>query len=397
MIDPQVLAQTFTQRFGVTPTLFRAPGRVNLIGEHTDYNDGFVLPAAIGFYAWVAAAPRDDGLLNVASVNFAESKLRPVSALNHTARPSLNRHWSDYVFGVARCLQQAGVPITGANLLIEGDVPLGSGLSSSAALETATAVALTGLSQHPLERSRIAQLCQQAENEDVGMRCGIMDQFASIHGVQGHAILLDCRSLHFELVPFGASKEAAQPPCVVVCNTMVRHQHAGGEYNDRRQQCESAVRKLSAFLPEIHALRDVSPDTLARYASELSQTELKRARHVVSENARVHEAAAAMRAGNFTQLGHAMRASHHSLRDDYEVSCPELDLMVDLATQIPGVYGARMTGGGFGGCTVNLVQPNALAFFCTTLSKQYTDATGMVPEMYCCDCVSGAGVFTPAD
>ena len=391
MIDPHALSEAFASRFGATPRLARAPGRVNLIGEHTDYNDGFVMPAAIGFHAWVAIAPHRENRLRVHSLQFGESVERSIGSLHHPRQNASQAHWSDYVFGVARCLQDSGVALTGADLLVDGDVPLGAGLSSSAALEAAVAVALCDAAGAMPDRTALAQLCQRAENEDVGMRCGIMDQFASVHGVEGHALLLDCRSLAFEAVPLQAG--TGHVPRLVVCNSMIRHQHAGGEYNVRRRQCEQAVQDIATVHAHITSLRDVDSAMLEALWARMDPTVFARARHVVSENGRVLEAARCLRRADYEGVGRAMAASHRSLRDDYQVSCPELDALVDFAISIDGTYGARMTGGGFGGCTVNLVRDDCVGHFRSELARRYQRHTGHVPDILVCDCVQGAGIL----
>jgi galactokinase len=359
---------------------FQAPGRVNLIGEHTDYNDGFVMPAAIGFYTRASMTLRPDRQFVVHSANYSEQR---EFAMDNLPRKKTD-HWTDYVIGIARTLIQAGIDLPGANLLIDGQVPLGTGLSSSASLEVAVASAWLALAGKSTDKVQLAKWCQQAENEFVGARCGIMDQFISIHGKANHALLLDCRSLEYRLLPL--------PPEVqlVICNTMVRHQIADGQYNKRREECEAGVRALSAIFPEIHALRDV-PDVRMLAATDLPELILRRCRHVVSENHRVWQAAGALQRQDLTEFGRLMNQSHESLRDDYEVSCPELDLMVAIAQQADGVYGARMTGGGFGGCTINLVQASCAESFREFVHATYENETDRQPEIYICSAAEGAG------
>ena len=375
------LAQRFKDRFGETARLYQAPGRVNLIGEHTDYNDGFVMPAAIDFYTRVAIAPRTDRILAVYSREFAETVEFDLDRLPETR----SGHWSDYVAGVAKKLKASGRRLAGVNLLIEGDVPQGAGLSSSASVEVAAGYALLKASNAAFEPDELALLCQKAENEFVGARCGIMDQFVSVHGKSGCALLLDCRSL--ESCPLRLPEDVR----IVICNTMVRHSVASGEYNQRRAECEEGARILSRHLPDIRALRDVTVLDLASYENNLPTVVARRCRHVVSENARVLKAADALELNDVKAFGRLMQESHKSLRDDFEVSCPELDLMVDLAQATEGVYGARMTGGGFGGCTVNLVRTKRVNLFKENVSQQYQHVTGLTPEMYECAAVDGAG------
>jgi len=384
MTDPAGLRGRFRALFGAEPRIFRAPGRTNLIGEHTDYNDGFVMPVALEYCCWIAASRRADRRLVLHSENLAASSEVDLSS------PSLEPAgtWSDYAAGVAVMLARAGFEPCGANLLIRGDVPIGAGLSSSAAFEVATAGVLVDLSGYSVDRRRLAQVCQQAENEFVGVRCGVMDQFTSLHGRAGHALLLDCRSLEFEQLPLpdGVS--------LVLCNTGVKHKLAAGEYNRRRADCEDAVRRLAAVQPGIRALRDVSPEHLEQYKGRLPETTYRRARHVVLENARVVQAAEALRQGDLKRFGMLMEESHASLRDLYEVSCAEIDLMVELAHRQPGVYGARMTGGGFGGSTVNLVEAQCAERFRREIARAYEDATRNRPEIYVCAPGDAAGPVT---
>src|ERR1051326_8222499 len=372
-MDVEQLRERFRQRFGGEGRVFRAPGRVNLIGEHTDYSDGFVLPAAIDFYTHVAVAPRDDGKLVVHSENYASTE--HIDLVSATPR----RHWSDYVAGVAMELVRMGLALEGANLLVSGNVPLGAGLSSSAAIEVATAFALLAIAGKQAGSSQIALICQRAENNFVGARCGIMDQFIACNGRDGHALLLDCRSLASQPLPLAADLS------IVVCNTMVRHAIAGGEYNKRRQQCEAAARRMG-----VAALRDVTLPEFQRHEGELPEVERKRARHVISENSRGAEFAQALERDDRPYLGRLMAESHRSLREDFEVSCRELDIMVDLANQAEGLIGARMTGGGFGGCTVNLVEEDSVAAFREQVAREYEKQTGKKPEIYATRAANGA-------
>ena len=379
-----LVAHQFRELYGEPIGVFRAPGRVNLIGEHTDYNDGFVMPAALEFYTYVAAGPRTDRELSVYSIDFKETKCFHLDDL--AGGPT--GHWSDYVRGVADVVNASGDPIRGANLVIKGEVPIGAGLSSSAALEVATALALLANSGLTWSRVDVAKACQRAEHEYAGTKCGIMDQFISCCARANHALLLDCRSLEYELLRIEDRVR------IVICNTMVKHALAGGEYNRRRADCEAGVRFLQRYLPDIRALRDVSPSQLAEYGVGLPPETYRRCQHVISENARVLEAAQALKDGDLLRFGVLMYASHASLRDDYEVSCKELDLMVELARKCGGVYGARMTGGGFGGCTVNLVDANAVEEFKAAIAGDYNDATGLHPEIYVCTAADGAAEVT---
>ena len=372
MRDPTHLQEKFRARFGTAAAIYRAPGRVNLIGEHTDYNDGFVLPAAIQFYCWVAAAPRSDKKLLIHSENFNETVEANLDSISAAGK----NHWANYPLGVAWALQSAGKRLNGANLLISGDVPLGAGLSSSAAIEVGVGFALLCQSGCTVKRTELALLCQKAENEFVGARCGIMDQFIACHGKASFALLLDCRSLDSQTAQLPAGVQ------LVICNTMVKHELASGEYNRRRAECEEGVRALRVVLPQIRALRDVTIAQLENHCSLLNPTVYSRCRHVVTENERTQEAIRALDAHNVREFGRLMRESHRSLRDDYEVSCKELDLLVEIASAQPGVVGARMTGGGFGGCTINLVESSAVEVFKENVAAKYRAQTGLNPEIY---------------
>lgn len=380
-VQPSQLREQFRDLYGTEATLVRAPGRVNLIGEHTDYNDGFVLPAALGMYCYVAVAPRLDGILRVRSAQLDETVDLNIGALSGPPE----RHWSDYVRGVAAVLASLGYALKGANLLISSEVPVGAGLSSSAAIEVSTALALDSVAALNIPRVELPRICQRAENEYSGAMCGIMDQFISTFGKAGHGLMLDCRSLRYELAPVPDSVR------LVICNTMVKHELSGGEYNQRRAACETASKRIGLDKPSVRALRDVTMADLRFYRDILGDTVYRRCRHVVTENQRVLDALSALKSGDMTGFGELMYASHASLRDDYEVSCDELNIMVDLASHIQGVYGARMTGGGFGGCTINLVKAEAVPRFESLISADYKKATGLAPVVYVCSTADGAG------
>jgi galactokinase len=360
---------------------FRAPGRVNLIGEHTDYNAGFVMPAAINLSAYVTITPRDDRKLQIRSGNF-EDEIEV--DLNNATKLEARRHWSDYPIGVAVTLDRAGYRLRGASLEINSEVPMGSGLSSSAAVEVAVACALVANSNIAIDRQELALLCQKAENEFVGARVGIMDQFVSLFGEERRALMLDCRSLEYKLLPVPETVR------LVVCNTMVKHALASSAYNERRAQCEAGVRHFAKSSPHVKALRDVTIQDLETYGRDLPEVIYRRCRHVISENARVLAAAEALDRHDLHRFGQLMAASHISLRDDYEVSSRELDLMVELAADLEGVYGARMTGGGFGGCTINLVDDEHVENFQRIVAEGYEQATRLKPEIYVCEASKGA-------
>ncbi len=372
MIERETLRRAFRDRYGREPRLFRAPGRVNLIGEHTDYNGGFVLPMAIDRETVVAAAPRQDRWVRVFSLDLHKEG---DFDLNSPGQP-LRHLWLDYVEGVARELDRPA-HLPGADLMILSDVPRGAGLSSSAALEVATGLALASLAGREIDKVELALTGQKAEHNFVGIKCGIMDQFVSALARAGHALLIDCRKLEATAVPFDTSAVV-----VVICDTNVRHQLASSEYNTRRLECERGVELLREGLPEIKDLRDVNLGELARYESLLPEVIRKRCRHVVSENERTLAATEALRADNLVEFGRLMNQSHQSLRDDYEVSCRELDLLVELALQCEGVLGSRMTGGGFGGSTVSLVHRDSLDEFKKAVSWRYEKELNIPPTIY---------------
>lgn len=380
MHDPEALRSLHVSRFKAEPEIFAAPGRVNLIGEHTDYAEGFVMPAAIDFATLAAISPRTDGQIAIYSENFQEERAFEAAALPLSA----SNHWSDYPLGVVELLAGEGHRMTGFSLSLFGDVPLGSGLSSSAAIEVATALAVTSLLNVRYPRPQLARLCQRAENEFVGSSCGIMDQFISANGEENHALLLDCRDLSFRLAPI--PKNVA----LVIANTMVKHSVAGGEYTTRRAEVEEAAGVIARHRPEVRFLRDATVDDLKKWGSEMSPNALKRARHVITENTRTVAAAQALIRHDLKELGRLMAEAHESYSKDFEASCSEADTMVMLANKLPGLIGARLTGGGFGGCTINLVDQKEAPGFAQALGANYADATGIVPQIHICRASSGA-------
>ncbi len=376
-------ADGFRRVFGGAPTVVAiAPGRVNLIGEHTDYNDGFVFPAAINLSIRAAARPRTDATLVVHAAMYATTAKASLTAL----APVRDHGWMNYVAGTAAMLIGRGVRIRGAELFIEGDIPLGAGLSSSAALEVSTALALLSISDTTLSPVDVALACQKAEHTFAGVRCGIMDQFISVLGKRDHALFVDCRSLSHELVPIPAGAR------LVVCNTNVKRELTTSSYNDRRADCAAGVAALAKHIPGITALRDVSPERLREFQSSLSPVVLRRCRHVVSENARVLRSAIALRAGDLSEFGKLMYQSHFSLKNEYEVSCPELDAIVDICAEEDEVYGARMTGAGFGGCAVCLVSADHAERVAERLRTEYPMKTGRQPTVYVSTVEDGASV-----
>jgi galactokinase len=362
-----------------------APGRVNLIGEHTDYNEGFVLPAAVDRGVALAARRVAGDTFTLHAVDLGDSCTFPRGSLQRDPK----HPWADYFKGVVWALSNRGINIPACEAAITGDIPQGAGLSSSAAYEVATVLLLRTLDGFELSSLEVAQLARQAENGFVGVACGIMDQMASTFGEKGRALLLDCRSLARETValPLGLK--------IVVAGSGVRHSLASSEYNQRRAECEEGVRILSASLPTVHALRDVMPEDLARFLPALPPVVARRCRHVVSENARVGQAVTAMRSGDTDRLKTLMAASHASLRDDYEVSCPELDILVELALALPYCHGARLTGAGFGGSTVNLVEADAIEPFSETIVSGYRQRSGRVAEIHVFEPSAGARVLAP--
>jgi galactokinase len=371
----------FHERFGAQqqPRVFRAPGRVNLIGEHTDYNLGFVLPVALDLATYIAIAPSPDGKLRIYSEDRREQREFDPATLG-SIEPA--RQWTDYPIGVAQELVRAGVPVQGANLLIRSTVPDGSGLSSSAALEVSSALALLG--GREFDRLELAKLCQRAERNFVGMPCGIMDQYISVFGRAHSAVEIDCRSLGHRLVklPEGIT--------FIAVNTMVKHALSGSAYHDRVRECAAAVEGIAEVYPEVRSLRDVSPEQFAGVAARLPELVARRARHVVTEDARVNRFVEASAGGNVAGMGKLMVESHRSLQHDYEVSCDELDFLVDSALAIDGVYGSRMTGGGFGGCTVTLLRSGAADAFRTAIARSYEQKYGITPRIYSCEPSEGA-------
>jgi galactokinase len=385
LIEREALRRAFEERHGRPARLFRAPGRVNLIGEHTDYNGGFVLPMAIDRETVAAAAPRADRTVRVCSLNRGEELAFDLD------RPGEPRRglWLDYVEGVARALESRGVRLGGADMMLLSDVPPGAGLSSSAALEVSAGLALATVSGQTVSPVELALAGQQAEHTYVGTLSGIMDQFVAALGREGHALLIDCRALAAEAIPLDTTDVV-----VAIADTHVQHELSASEYNRRRAECEEGVRLLSERLPGVRELRDVSVEEFERFADILPETVRRRCRHVVTENARTLDAADALRRGDLEEVGRLMRRSHESLRDDYEVSCAELDLLAETAWGVRGVLGSRMTGGGFGGSTVSLVRRERLAEFESALTEAYQKQKGFAPTVYVSEAGGGAEEIT---
>jgi len=377
------LAGAFESRFGRPPTaVAAAPGRVNLIGEHLDYNEGHVLPVAIDRSVMVAFAPRPDGRARLYSLDFQQESAFDLDEIERDPEAP----WSDYVRGVAWALREAGHRLSGLDAALQGDMPVGAGLSSSAALEVAALGAFETASGLWLDRRDLALLGQRAENCFVGVACGIMDQMAAALSRAGHALLIDCRSLEYEAVPLPLAGLR-----LVVADSGVRRALLDSQYNLCRQECQRAAELLAALIADrpVTALRDVRPGDLARHGDSLPPNLLKRARHVVEEERRVLLSVEALRAGDVEAFGEMLNASHRSLRDDFEVSSPELDLLVELAWAQPGVMGSRLTGAGFGGCTVSLVRAEAVEAFREGVVARYCAETGREGRMYVCGAADG--------
>ncbi len=379
------LIEAFHKQFGQSPRyLSRGPGRVNLIGEHTDYNDGFVLPVALKRSVQIVLRPRSDRQVRIYSAEFGEDGSFDLDAIVFNPE----QLWLNYIQGVAQSLEVEGFRLVGIDALVSGNVPRASGLSSSAALEIASAHAFLAAAgqNHLLSGPRLAQLAQRAENRFVGVNCGIMDQFISELGRANHALLIDCRSLDYRLV--SVPEEAA----LVIGNTRASRSLASSAYNERRSECEQGVALLQRVLPGIRALRDVSSAQLEAERARLPETVYRRCRHVVSENERVLRCVAALQEGDLAAAGRLMDASHDSLRDDYQVSSAALDTMVETMREAAGCYGARLTGAGFGGCAVALVKPGSEQAMADTIFERYPKATGIWPEVYTTKAADGASV-----
>jgi len=378
-----LLKEQFAQQYGSAPELIvQAPGRVNLIGEHTDYNDGYVLPIAIDRSVLIAVSQRADRTVRLRSLDFGDQVAFSLDDIRYDER----RRWSNYQRGVAHELQKRGIELPGIDALLTSDVPVGAGLSSSAALEVSMAVTWQMLAGFEMSRPELALLCQSAENNFVGVNCGIMDQFISALGQKNAALLVDCRSLEHRPVSLPGSVS------IVVMDTNKQRGLADSAYNTRRSECEQGVALLQAHLPAIRALRDVSMDEFERFAGLLPDNVRRRCRHVVGEGERTLEGVEVLSKGDAATFGRLMDASHVSLRDDYEVSCAELDAMVEAAWRAPGVVGARMTGGGFGGCAVAMVESGQAQAFSEQVAREYQSAVDLVPNLYVCSAEAGAQV-----
>jgi galactokinase len=365
--------------------VFQAPGRVNLLGEHTDYSGGFCMPAALSFNTLVAATPLEKRVLRLNSLDFGESVEVPLGGLEEWRVGRGKGHWSAYVAGAAWSLMERGVAVGGAELSLQGNVPPGAGLSSSASVEVATATTLLALAGVTWAKAQVALACQRAENIYVGAPCGIMDQFISASGVAGNALAIDTRALTAELAPIPGALR------LVVCNSMVRHSVAGGEYAQVRREVEEAAAAIGRLHPEVKQLRDATLADLEEAKPGMSHEAFLRGRHVISDSNRVLEGVAALRAGDVTRFGELMDEAHVSFRDDFGASCEECDLLVELAQKLPGCLGSRLTGGGFGGCTVSLVEAEAAEAFAAELKAEYKQRQGVTADIFVCEIADGAG------
>jgi galactokinase len=381
------LAGKFKQIYGRAHTLeARAPGRVNLLGEHVDYNQGMVLPVAIDREVRLLAAPTTDGQVTLHALDLGKRVAFRLDEIEQKQDEAGNilPHWAEYPAGVAWSLMQAGYPVLGMQAVYSSNIPIGAGLSSSAAVEVAFATTWQALIQFSLDRLALAKLCQRAENEYVGVKSGLMDQFASACGMAGHVLCLDTRSLEW------SSYELPPNTAIVIADSGLRRSLANSAYNERRAACEQAVRLLQRYLPDIQSLRDVSTVEFAAYSAYLPPEIARRAEHVVKEIHRVEQAVIALKRGDARMFGGFMFACHKSLRELYEVSLPELDCLVDIARSLPGAYGARLTGAGFGGCTVNLVDENYSENFIVGLQADYQAKTSREAKVYLCRAGGGA-------
>lgn len=384
----QQIENEFQTRFRDEYKLIKSPGRVNLIGEHTDYNNGFVLPAAIDKVIIVAIAPNNSTQVNMVAVDKQETHTYDMNdPFSRTGKG-----WPDYILGVMVELQQAGYDFGGFDCVFGGNIPIGAGLSSSAALEGGIITGLVDIFDLDISKRDRALLSQKAENEFVGVQCGIMDQFVNIHGEDGQALKLDCRSLEYELYPF-----KQEDVHILLCDTKIRRELATSEYNIRRKQCEDGVQLLSNYDETVESLRDVSNKLLEEHKQEMDPVIYKRCKYVIEENFRVEKACSDLQNGDIEGFGKRMYNSHDGLSNMYEVSCEELDVLVEEAQHIDGVLGARMMGGGFGGCTINLVKENAIDSFSETILAQYTKRTGKQIDIYQTKIGDGAGVVEVKD
>jgi galactokinase len=365
------IKNTFKEKFGSEPVLYSAPGRVNLIGEHTDYNEGFVLPASVDKAIHFAIKPNGKGIFRFHAIDLKESFETPENKIE----PS-KCHWANYLLGVIAQFIKDGKKVPGFDCVFGGDVPLGAGMSSSAAIEVGMAYAINDQFGFNYPKLQMVKFAQKAEHEYAGVNCGIMDQFASMHGKANHVIKLDCRSLEYAYFPLDMTDQL-----LVLVNTGVKHSLASSEYNKRRAECEAGVALLQKYDPNIKSLRNVSLEMIQKHEKEFDPVVYKRCSYVIEENLRLENGCKALEAGNFEQFGNYMYGSHEGLRDKYQVSCKELDQLVEIARSVPGVLGSRMMGGGFGGCTITLVKRNKVADFEKAVKAGYKTPEGKIPDI----------------
>lgn len=373
----------FKELFNESPLTFRSPGRVNLIGEHTDYNMGFVLPAAIDKAIYFSITPREDDICHFYSVDFDDSLQISISNIQHQ-----EKNWANYLLGVIDQIKKLGHTLKGINCVFGGDIPIGAGLSSSAAIEAGLAYAINYIFNLGIDKLNLVKLSQRAENEFVGVKCGIMDQYINIFGMSKKVLKIDCRSLEYEYHPF--EREDLR---IVLCNTMVSHSLASSEYNKRRAECEEGVKILQRHNPEIKSLRDANIELIEKHKSDFTSVVFNRCKYVVEENDRLINACEDLDKNDFISFGKKMYGSHEGLRDLYEVSCPELDFLVEIASTINGVYGSRMMGGGFGGCTINLVHNDNVNDFQKTVAELYKSKFNKDPQFYICSIEEGTNLI----
>ena len=371
-MNSATIENKFKELYKSNPLLVRSPGRINLIGEHTDYNDGFVFPAAIDKEILFAVAKNNLNTFRFYANDLDESFELPLDKLKKS-----ETHWANYLLGVAAQFKKAGYTLQGIDCVFGGDIPLGAGLSSSAAIENGFAFALNEIFQFEVSKIDMIKMAQKAEHEYAGVLCGIMDQFASMHGKKNHALKLDCRSLDYQYASIDLKDYS-----IVLCDTKVKHELASSAYNTRRKECETGVSILQQYNSNITALRDVSIELLNLHQKDFDPIIYKRCKYVIEENMRVESAFLALQNNDIIALGALMYQSHLGLQNDYEVSCSELDLLYDFAQKSDAVIGARMMGGGFGGCTINMVKKNHIAPFSDELTAYYLDKTGVIPEIY---------------
>ncbi len=378
------LHSKFEEIYDREPLMVRAPGRVNLIGEHTDYNEGFVMPASIDKEIRLGIARNDLHAIRLYSLDYEDKLMVPIQGF----QPESQKTWANFILGVVQELQQEGQAVSGFDCAFEGDIPLGAGLSSSAALECATVFALNELFQLKLDRFTMVKVAQKAENNFVGVKCGIMDQFASIFGKTNHVIRLDCRSLAYQYTPLHLEGYR-----IILLDTQVKHSLADSAYNTRRQECESGVNFLQRFESNIRSLRDVDEATLKKYQAQMEPTIYRRCHYVISENQRVNLTAEALKKGDLPAIGAYIYASHWGLSEKYEVSCPELDFLVRQSRDCDYVLGARMMGGGFGGCTLNLVEEQQVEKYIEQQQKKYREQFGVDLKAHTCSLSDGTGLI----